>query len=354
MNAHLRANLWLLGLTVLLCCVLYPLSLWAIGRGAFTDKAAGSLIDKDGNPTRDEKEAAGSRLIAQPFNGPEYFQPRPSAAFYNASASSGSNYGASNPKLRARVAQMLGPIVKYRSGPRKGKLVGEDIAKWFQQDRFKGEPHLVAQWAKAYAFAAQDWVKADPLNKSYVRAWQNVHAKEVAEWKRDNPETDESRPEDLAVPFFVSFSHTFPGTWPGIVETRAPDGNVEKRLEPVTEDTNIQANFFDMWLQEHPDVDLAEVPADLVMASGSGLDPHITLQNARYQLDRVVAAWAKKTGADPAETRKAFESLLNEKAAAPFGGWGGVGLIKVLEVNLALPGTMKGIPRRTGGKGGPA
>lgn len=354
MNAHLRANLWLLGLTVLLCCVLYPLTLWAIGQGAFPDKAAGSLLDQNNNPTREANQAVGSRLIAQPFNGPEYFQPRPSAASYNASASSGSNYGASDPRLRARVAQTLGPLVKYRSGPKKGKLVGEDIEKWFQQDRFKGESHLVAQWAKAYAFAAQAWVKADPLNKEYFHAWQNVHAREVKEWKRANPDADESKPEDLAVLFFVSFSHTFPGLWPGVVEKKSPDGKTEKRIEPVAEDINIQANFFDMWLQEHPNVELAEVPADLVMASGSGLDPHITLKNARYQLDRVVDAWAKKTGANPLEVRKAIESLLIQKTQAPFGGLAGEELINVLEVNLALPGAMKGIAGSTGGKGGPA
>src|SRR5262245_54302177 len=112
MNAYLRANLWLLGLTVLLCCVLYPLTLWAIGQGVFPNKASGSLLDEE------DGTAIGSRLIAQPFTAPEYFQPRPSAASYDASASAGSNYGANNPKLRARVAQTLGPLVKYRSGPK--------------------------------------------------------------------------------------------------------------------------------------------------------------------------------------------------------------------------------------------
>jgi K+-transporting ATPase ATPase C chain len=351
MNAHLRANLWLLGLTVLLCCVLYPLTLWAIGQGIFPDKASGSLVlSEDGKPI-------GSRLIAQPFNDPKYFQPRPSAASYNASASGGSNYSANNPKLRYRVAQTLGPIVKYRSGPKKDQLVGPDIEKWFQEQDHpsKREPrYLVAQWAKTYSYSAQAWVDADKLNSEYISAWQNAHPQEVEEWLKENPDISKPEPKDLAVPFFVSFSHTFPGTWPGIVEKKTADGKTEKRIEPVTEDTNIQANFFDMWLQDHPGVELAEVPADMVMASGSGLDPHITLQNARYQLGRVVEAWTKKTGANPSEVRMAIESLLKQKTAAPFGGLAGVELINVLEVNLALPDVMKGISKKTGGNGGPA
>jgi K+-transporting ATPase ATPase C chain len=346
MNAHLRANLWLLGLTVLVCCVLYPLTLLVIGRGIFPDKAAGSLIFENGNPI-------GSRLIAQPFTSEEYFQPRPSAASYNASASAGSNYGANNPKLRYRVAQALGPIVKYRSGPKAGQLVGTDIEKWFQQDNFKGEPHIVAQWAETYSSAAQDWVKADKLNSEHVSDWQAAHPKEVEEWLKIK-EISEPKPEDLAVPFFISFSHAFPGTWPGAVEKKLADGKAIKRIEPVTEDTNIQANFFDMWLQDHRDVELKEVPADMVMASGSGLDPHITLMNADYQLDRVADAWVKKTGGDPAEIRSLIESLLKEKASAPFGGLAGVKLINVLEVNLELRDRMTKVSKRAKGNGGSA
>lgn len=353
MNAHLRANLWLLGSTVLLCCVLYPLTLWAIGQTVFADKAAGSLLDENGQLTRDVEKARGSRLIAQPFTAPEYFQPRPSAASYNGGASGASNYGANNPKLRYRVAQALGPIVKYRSGPKKDKLVGEDIEKWFQQDHFKGEPHVLAQWAKTYSSSAQDWVKADPLNSEYVRAWKNVHPKEVEEWLKEKDISD-PKSEDFAEPFFVSFSHKFPGKWPGVVEENTPEGKTEKRIKPVTADTNIQANFFDMWLQDNPGVELAEVPADLVMASGSGLDPHITLANAHYQLDRVVEAWVKKTAAEPAEVRTVIENLLKQKASDPFGGLAGVPLINVLELNLALPQAMKGIAKKTGGNGGPA
>jgi K+-transporting ATPase ATPase C chain len=321
MNAHIRANLWLLGVTVLLCCVLYPLSLWAIGQVVCPEQASGSLIVEDG-------KAIGSKLIAQPFTGDEYFWPRPSAVSYNASGSGGSNYGANNPRLRARVAQALGPIVKYA---KTNQLVGKDIESWFQQDRFQGKPHIVAQWAEKFPFAAQDWVKADALNGEYVREWQTAHADEVEAWKKDNPDNTDPKPEDLAVPFFVSFSKTFPGKWPGTVEEKD-----KKRIQPVQEDTAIQANFFDMWLQEHPDVELARVPADMVMASGSGLDPDITLKNALYQLDRVADAWAKKTGRGSQEVRKTIENLLHAKASAPLPGLAGVEMVNVLEVNLAL------------------
>src|SRR5581483_11939902 len=113
--SHLRANLWLLVLTLLLCCVVYPGILLGIGQAVFSDKAQGSLITgADGRPV-------GSRLIAQPFTGDEYFQPRPSAASYNAAASGASNWGANNYLLRDRVARQLGPVVKYRGGPKKGQ-----------------------------------------------------------------------------------------------------------------------------------------------------------------------------------------------------------------------------------------
>jgi K+-transporting ATPase ATPase C chain len=158
----------------------------------------------------------------------------------------------------------------------------------------------------------------------------------VEAWKRANPATPEPKPEDLAVPFFESYSKRFPGTFPAAVEHKTPDGKTEKRIEPVKEGPDVQGIFFDLWLQEHPEVDLAPVPADLVMASGSGLDPHITMQNALYQLDRVVEAWAKKTKEDPAAVREEIEKVLAEKKEAPLRGAAGVPLVNVLEVNLAL------------------
>src|SRR6516225_3088026 len=237
MISHLRANLWLLALTMILCSVIYPLALLGIGQAFFKDKAQGSLITgKDGKPI-------GSRLIAQPFTSDEYFQPRPSAASYNGAASGASNWAGNNYLLRDRVARQLGPIVKYH-GPaaKKGQPVGPDIESWFQKDSFQGKPGIVAQWADAHNTVAQNWVKADKLNGEYVAAWQ-----------KENPGTPEPKPEDLAVPFFESYSKEHSGTFPSIVEHKEGDGK-EKKVEPVDRSsdtqTDIQAYFFDMWLQE--------------------------------------------------------------------------------------------------------
>ncbi len=330
MMSHLRVNLFLLIFTLLFCAVLYPLVVLGIGQTVFRGRADGSLIDAKGQSVTDPAKAVGSRLIAQPFAGDEYFQPRPSAANYNAAASAASNWGASNYQLRDRVARQLGPIVKYRGTPPHGRTVQEDLTAWFQQDHFGGKPGIVAQWAEAHPALAQNWVKADKLNAEYVAAWQTAHGAEVASWVSDNPGTPEPKPEDLAVVFFKSFSAAHPGAFPVAV------GEKEKHVEPVKEGTDIQSTFFDMWLQEHPGAELEPVPADMVTASGSGLDPHITLTSALYQLDRVAGKWAERTGRDGAQVRKEIEGLLNDRAEAPLGGLVGVKLVNVLEINLAL------------------
>jgi K+-transporting ATPase ATPase C chain len=188
MLAHGRANLLLLILTLLIGAVLYPLAVLAVGQGLFPAMASGSLVTgPDGKP-------AGSRLIAQRFEGGQWLHPRPSAADYNAEASGGSNLSASNPKLRERAEVIL-----------------------------------------------------------------------------------KSRP----------------GHGP--------------------------------------------VPADAVTASGSGLDPHITLRNARGQRERVVAAWVGKSNRDEAEVRAVVDEVLAGAAFRPLAGLaGGEELVNVLEVNLEL------------------
>ena len=91
-----------------------------------------------------------------------------------------------------------------------------------------------------------------------------------------------------------------------------------------------------MWRQDHADAELESIPGDMVMASGSGLDPHITLKNALYQLERVAGKWAVETKVDGGEVRREIEALLKKHTEAPLGGLVGVDMVNVLEVNLAL------------------
>jgi K+-transporting ATPase ATPase C chain len=314
MFRQFRANLWLVGLTMLLGCVVYPAVLWAIGQTVFPHRAQGSLL------TDEKGTVIGSALIAQPFSGEEYFQPRPSAVGYNAAASGASNWAANNYLLRDRVARTLGPIVRSKGQPPHDRSIQEDVVEWF-----KSKPGIVAEWARAHPRVAQAWVKADDKHRAAVHEW--LAAPEAAEvlavWKKRNPDAGNPDPPDadLAVPFFEAHAKEYHETWPRLISDPS---------------WSVAAVFFDMWLQEHPRAELEEVPADMVMASGSGLDPHITLKSALYQLDRVAPKWSEITRRDAPQLQREIEQMLRDRAEAPLGGLVGVPLINVLDMNLAL------------------
>jgi K+-transporting ATPase ATPase C chain len=367
---HLRVNLLLLGLTLVICCVAYPLLIWAFGQTVFPTKVNGSLVTVK-NPDGSER-VVGSSQIAQKFTADEYFWPRPSAADYNAAAAGGSNWGANNPKLRDRAAQQLGPMVVYKPGSpsagpgaNKPHTPQEDIRAWFaaKSDR-------AAEWAGEYSVAATNWAKTDfakdkyGLQGEYVLTWVKDHPDVIEDWKKANPtRTDAPKPEDLVANFFASFAKVHPKQWPAVRTLKTGDKKIEPAtIEQMTADEEldgnlaaIDANFFDAWLQDPKNeskvADLEPIPADMVTASGAGLDPHITLRNALsvYQLDRVAA---KRTppGSDPAKLRASIESLVKRHAFTPLSGLGGEPLVNVLELNVELDRQFPVPLAKSGGK----
>ena len=70
------------------------------------------------------------------------------------------------------------------------------------------------------------------------------------------------------------------------------------------------------------------VPVDLVTASGSGLDPDISLAAAAYQVPRI----ARERGLSP----QAVQALIDAQAQRPFLGVIGEPRVNVLALNLAL------------------
>jgi K+-transporting ATPase ATPase C chain len=326
---HIRANLLLLAATLLLCSVIYPFILWVVGQTFFHDQAEGSLItDADG-------KVRGSHLIAQPFTGSQYFQPRPSAAGangYDASASGASNYAASNPLLRDRVAQKLGPMVRYdKSSPTKaGQKVGPDVEEWFAKQ--PADYPLV--WAKAHPHVAAQWIKD---NSDAVADFLQKDAKDVKD-NADKLVIDERNKG-----------------WPTSVDKEYVDTDGSKKTKKVIEGVktgeDVQKYLFDVWLTAHKDnkdIVLEKAPADMVMASGSGLDPHITIANARYQLGGIADAWTTTTGAPRENVVAEIEKLLDEKKFAPMFGLFGEPMVNVLEVNLELPERMKALSKPKG------
>ena len=97
-----------LALTVLLGGM-YPLVVWALGQAAFREKANGSLLRMKEGAGAASDPFVGSALIGQSFVMPGHFHGRPSAAGngYDATASTGTNFGPTSKKLADSVTDAV-------------------------------------------------------------------------------------------------------------------------------------------------------------------------------------------------------------------------------------------------------
>lgn len=89
---------------------------------------------------------------------------------------------------------------------------------------------------------------------------------------------------------------------------------VRQRIEQVRSENNLSSN--------------ASVPADLVLASASGLDPHISLEAAMLQVPRI----AKSRGLNQSDVQE----LVGKNVEHPQFGFLGQERVNVLRLNLAL------------------
>ncbi|MBN3510141.1 potassium-transporting ATPase subunit C [Mycolicibacterium nivoides] len=277
LRQHAAALRALLVLTVILG-IGYPVFIWLVAQiPGLRDKADGSLIEVNGKPV-------GSSLIGQSFTDadgnplPRYFQSRPSAAGdgYDPMATSASNLGPESVVDTPDKPSLL-TLVCSRSAA-VGELDGVDGAR---------------------PFCTGDGVGAVLSVIGPRDARGNViHPTKVV---------SVNQPCDTTKTPFIN-------TYEGV------------RVECAKAGEDYSTGLI-VPIRGSAPADPA-VPADAVTASGSGLDPHISLAYADLQVNRV----AKARGLNPELVR----SMVAQHTDGRTLGFFGEPRVNVLELNIAL------------------
>lgn len=106
-------------------------------------------------------------------------------------------------------------------------------------------------------------------------------------------------------------------------------GSGGSNLAPSNEELKQRAEkSVEEFLKNNPDVKKGDIPADLLTASGSGMDPDITPESAEIQIPSI----AKNTGLTEEEIRKIVEKNTNGKTLGVFGHE----RVNVLKCNLEI------------------
>ncbi|MFI5186107.1 MAG: K(+)-transporting ATPase subunit C [Chitinophagales bacterium] len=114
MKKHLLISLKLTLVLLVLCSVLYPLLIAAIGK-LTPGGGKGKTLSVNG-------KVVGYELIGQKFTDDKYFWSRPSAADYNAAGSSGSNKGPTNPDYLKQVQDRIDTFLVHNPGVKKEEI----------------------------------------------------------------------------------------------------------------------------------------------------------------------------------------------------------------------------------------
>jgi K+-transporting ATPase ATPase C chain len=175
MLAQLRPAIVMIALFTALTGLAYPLAITGIAQLALSDKANGSVMERDG-------KIVGSSLIGQNFTTDRYFHGRPSAtstpdptdstksvdAPYNAANSSGSNLGPTSHKLVDRVNSAI--EAEFAAG--RVDIVAADAVTTSASGL---DPHISPQFALAQVSAI---AKARGLNEGRLRTLVEAHVEQ--------------------------------------------------------------------------------------------------------------------------------------------------------------------------------
>lgn len=84
----------------------------------------------------------------------------------------------------------------------------------------------------------------------------------------------------------------------------------------------------DTFIAQNPTVQLNEVPVDIITASGSGLDPHISPASAHLQTARIAKSRSLSTDK--------IHQLIENNTTSPLLGLFGPATVNVVDLNIAL------------------
>lgn len=113
-----------------------------------------------------------------------------------------------------------------------------------------------------------------------------------------------------------------------------PDTGAPSNLSPVSEEQRALVEERVAWWHALDPQNTKDIPMELVTASGSGVDPHISPAAAEYQVERI----ARERGLSADEVRAVIAQHTEGRAL----GILGEERVNVLLVNLDLDGKLKG------------
>ena len=117
MKKYFLPSLRITVVLLVLLCIIYPLFIALVAKAA-PGGGDGVTVSVNG-------KVVGYENIGQGFKSDKYFQPRPSAAGYNAAGSGASNKGPTNPDYLKSVQAAIDTFMKHNPGINKADVPAE-------------------------------------------------------------------------------------------------------------------------------------------------------------------------------------------------------------------------------------